>query len=29
MERSQIQSPIKQCAGGLFDLACAVSGRVN
>ena len=29
MERSQIQSLIKQCAGGLFDLACAVSGRVN
>ena len=27
MERSQIQSLIKQCADGLFDLACAVSGR--
>jgi len=27
MDRQTIQALIKQCAAGLFDLACAVSGR--
>ena len=29
MEKRAIQDLVKQCAGGLFDLACAVSGHAD